>query len=425
MSENEEHKHHDDEAALPEGVVVDPISPDADDLTEGAERSWRASTATDEEAFDPDTGEVLNDRGISSVGGNPAANKNTKAIAVAAFIAVLGGAATMIIMDDGKKPKAETTVMGPVRQSVPFEAAAGPPPPPPSIGDPEAEAAILAGDVPVASSSREQDREPEVDPRIKRMEDARRAPISAFGGGGSLGGGMRGRTTDDGREGGNNGQQAGLVTSMFGPTEPNELEKMRQGSAIGRAQARTLTNRNFLMTAGTQVPCVLQTAMDTATPGYVSCLIGRNVYSDNGNTVLMEKGTRVLGEYRGRLQRGQNRMFVLWNRAVTPQGVSIDLASPAADTLGRAGMSGQVETFFWERFGGSMLVSVVDDAVAIASRQNEDARNTVRQSSDAATVALENSINIPPVLRKRQGEEVVIFTAQDLDFSRVYSLRLR
>src|SRR3546814_9651628 len=42
----------------------------------------------------------------------------------------------------------------------------------------------------------------------------------------------------------------------------------------------------------------------------------------------MEKGTRVLGEYRVGIQQGQNRLFVLWTRAVTPQGVRIDLASP-------------------------------------------------------------------------------------------------
>ncbi|WP_407060799.1 type IV secretion system protein VirB10 [Brevundimonas vesicularis] len=186
-----------------------------------------------------------------------------------------------------------------------------------------------------------------------------------------------------------------------------------------------LPNRNYLLTAGTQIPCILQTAMDTSTPGFVSCLISQDVYSDNGNVVLMERGTRVLGEYRGGLKRGQNRMFVLWNRAVTPKGVSINLASPAADTLGRAGMSGQVETFFWERFGGALLLSVVDDAVAVAANRYDDARNTVRQPSDAASVALENSVNIAPVLRKNQGTEVSIFAANDFDFSGVYRLALR
>lgn len=41
-----------------------------------------------------------------------------------------------------------------------------------------------------------------------------------------------------------------------------------------------------------------------------------------------------------------------------------------------------------------------------------------------ANTALENSINIPPTLRKNQGDSVSVFVAQDLDFSAVYRLRL-
>src|SRR3546814_14040594 len=72
------------------------------------------------------------------------------------------------------------------------------------------------------------------------------------------------------------------------------------------------------------------TAINSGQPGYTSCLIPRDVYSENGRVVLMEKGTRVLGEYRGGIQQGQNRLFVLWTRAVTTQGARIDLASPGA-----------------------------------------------------------------------------------------------
>ena len=97
--------------------------------------------------------------------------------------------------------------------------------------------------------------------------------------------------------------------------------------------------------------------MDSTTPGYVTCLVPRDVYSDNGAVVLMEKGTRVLGEYRAGLRQGQRRLFVLWTRAVTPDGVAIALASPAADALGRAGFDGEIDTHFWERFGGALLLS--------------------------------------------------------------------
>ena len=210
---------------------------------------------------------------------------------------------------------------------------------------------------------------------------------------------------------------------------PNALDLLRQSSAIGEARASMLPNRNFLITAGTLIPCILQTAINSAQPGYTSCLIPRDVYSENGRVVLMEKGTRVLGEYRGGIQQGQNRLFVLWTRAVTPQGVRIDLASPGADALGRAGLAGAVDSFFWARFGGALLLSLVDDAAYIAgqaaSSGNGNFNNVTRAPSEGAAIALQNDINIRPVLKKNQGEEVGIFVAKDFNFADVYNLELR
>src|SRR3546814_7098585 len=103
--------------------------------------------------------------------------------------------------------------------------------------------------------------------------------------------------------------------------------------------------------------------------------------SDVCSSDLMEKGTRVLGEYRGDIQQGQNRLFVLWTRAVTPRGVRIDLASPGADALGRAGLAGAVDSFFWARFGGDLLLSLVDDAAYIAGQAASDRKSTRLNSS--------------------------------------------
>ena len=150
--------------------------------------------------------------------------------------------------------------------------------------------------------------------------------------------------------------------------------------------------------------------------------------SDNGHVVLMEKGTQVVGEYRGGVRRGASRMFVLWSRAKTPTGVVVTLASPATDALGRAGVDGEIDNHFMERFGGALLLSVVGDAGQFAGQQFSDGGvqiNTVqRGGQSAAAIATENSINIPPTLTKNQGERLSIFVARDLDFSSVYGLRL-
>src|SRR5690606_10478755 len=101
------------------------------------------------------------------------------------------------------------------------------------------------------------------------------------------------------------------------------------------------------------------------------------------------------------------------------------LASPAADALGRAGFDGHVDTRFWDRFGGALLLSLVDEGAHAAFAGGDHPRGPARLPSDAAGVAVEGSIDIPPTLRTAQGSEVTIFTARDLDFRPVYGLRAR
>lgn len=222
------------------------------------------------------------------------------------------------------------------------------------------------------------------------------------------------------------GAASGTGDGPAAPAAPGELDRLRQVSAIEQSHATVLPNRNYLITAGTLIPCILQTAMNSTQPGYTSCIVPRDVFSDNGRVVLMEKGTKVLGQYQGGMSQGQNRIFVVWTRAVTPRGIAVELASPASDALGRAGMAGAVDTFFWARFGAALMLSLIDDASSIAAAHLANQGSyTTQVPSNSAGIALQNTINIKPVLRKNQGEEVGIFVAKDFNFADVYGLEVK
>ena len=118
----------------------------------------------------------------------------------------------------------------------------------------------------------------------------------------------------------------------------------------------------------------------------------RNIYSDNGRVVLMEKGTKIVGEYQGGLDRGQYRLFVLWTRAVTPRGIAIDLASPATDALGRGGMDGRVNNFFWQRFGTALLFSLVEDAATVGAQAVGNSASNTRSSAASCARTCTDSI---------------------------------
>jgi type IV secretion system protein VirB10 len=355
------------------------------------------------------------DRGVSPIAGR-LGGRQGKVITLAA-LAVGCGVFLIASWDRGDADGAEPTRRDePPRQTAPFEPARRDRAPllADAAVDPEAPALSDGDVVPALETQPANGASPRSGPspaeqRRALAESARRAPVLAY----SRSGG--GRPTSP----------PALATPAALPGNQTPLDQLRQITPVGQARAGRLPDRNLLITAGTSVPCVLQTAMDSTTPGYVTCVLPRDAYSDNGAVVLMERGTRVLGEYRGGLQQGRRRLFVLWTRAVTPTGVAVALASPAADALGRSGFDGDIDTRFWDRFGGALLLSIVDDGVYAAAGQGDGASSTARLPSDAASVALQGSIDIPPTLRKGQGAEVSIFVAQDLDFAGVYQLRPR
>lgn len=207
------------------------------------------------------------------------------------------------------------------------------------------------------------------------------------------------------------------------------LERRLTPSRFDAAKAGQIGDRRFIVAQGTSIPCILETAMQSDQPGFVSCVIPRDVLSDNGQVVLMEKGTQVVGEYRGGLNQGQTRLHVLWDRAKTPTGVVVTLASAATDGLGRAGVGGTIDNHWWERFGSALLLSVVADGSAagsayLKSSAGINAQQTGQSGNQAAAIAVEQSAAIKPTLLKNQGEMVSIFVTRDLDFSGVYQLRV-
>ena len=206
------------------------------------------------------------------------------------------------------------------------------------------------------------------------------------------------------------------------------FEKRFTPSTFEVAKAGMIGDRRFIITQGTSIPCVLETAMQSDQPGFVTCVITRDVLSFNGQVVLMEKGTQVFGEYRGGLSPGQARLNVIWSSATTPLGVRVQLGSAATDALGRAGVGGDVDTHWWERFSASFLLSVVNDISAIGTQrlqatQGVQASGTGQSGNQAAAIALEQTAAIKPTLKKHQGEMVFIMVARDLDFSAAYKLQ--
>ena len=103
-------------------------------------------------------------------------------------------------------------------------------------------------------------------------------------------------------------------------------------SAMARARL-PLTDRSWVLAAGTSIDCVLETRIDSAEPGPVRCLVARDARSANGAQILAPKGSRILGRVNAvseSVGAADSGAPALWLRIVTPQGVEADLPGSGA-----------------------------------------------------------------------------------------------
>jgi type IV secretion system protein VirB10 len=132
--------------------------------------------------------------------------------------------------------------------------------------------------------------------------------------------------------------------------------------------------------------------------------------------VLVPRSSRLIGQYKSGMQAGQKRAYVIWTRLIRPDGASVALGSPAVGFGGETGIAGKVDSHFFEKFGSAMLLSVVGGLQAVASGGTT---LVLGGGQSAAAAAVGQTGNIGPTVKVRQGEPIRVFTARDLDFSRV------
>jgi type IV secretion system protein VirB10 len=195
----------------------------------------------------------------------------------------------------------------------------------------------------------------------------------------------------------------------------NDFASRIGGIGGGPAQARSDIDPKTTVTQGTMIPAVLETAIDTDVPGYVRAVVSQDVRSFDGTRVLVPRSSRLIGQYQSGLQAGQKRAYVIWTRLIRPDGVSVNLASPATGFDGSTGLEGKVNSHFFKRFGSAMLLSVIGGLSTLGSGS---AGLVLGGGQSAAAAAVNQGNEIGPTVRVRQGEPIRVFTARDLDFSR-------
>lgn len=198
-------------------------------------------------------------------------------------------------------------------------------------------------------------------------------------------------------------------------------QKFGVGSGSKPARASNLGDLSNVITEGTVIAAVLETAVNSDLPGYVRAVVTRDVKGFDGKKILVPRGSRLIGQYKSGVALGQSRTFVIWTRLIRPDGAAIELSSPATDGVGRGGLEGDVDTHFFERFGGAILLTLLNigGAAVTDSSDTSIVIASTRAGVDAGTSSITSGMNIGPTVTVPQGSPVRVFVSQDLDFSTV------
>jgi type IV secretion system protein VirB10 len=296
-------------------------------------------------------------------------------------------------------------------QASAFERAIGPAPPPPA--DPMTPMPLAAGVGAPPPPSQKTPGELAFERRLAGPAFAKSSVDSGGGAAGAAGGG------------------GALMPAVNGNAAAGDgsdpLQALLKPTLTPAVMPSVLPTRRFLLAKGAFIDCTLETAIDSTLPGMTTCITATDTFSADGSVVLLERGTKLVGETRGQVAQGTSRIFVLWSEARTPTGVVVPLSSPGTDELGRSGLSGEVNRHFWDRFGAAILLTVINGAVQGAVNSKNSSGSVVispSTSTDVMTEVLRSTVGIPPTVTKAQGDRIQVFVARDVDFRSVYALRL-
>lgn len=188
------------------------------------------------------------------------------------------------------------------------------------------------------------------------------------------------------------------------------------------------SDSDTVLLAGTVIPAVLQTGINSDLKGQVVAQVREDVFdSVTGEAVLIPRGCRLLGKYDGEIEGGQSRLHVVWNRLIFPDGLSLDLGEMASISgAGYAGLKDRVDKHSDQVLGAAALTSALAALGSVAAGDSKAdyyttgqlaSRGAVENLLNAAAGLIQKSVDRKPTITIRPGFAFHVFVNQDLTLS--------
>lgn len=181
----------------------------------------------------------------------------------------------------------------------------------------------------------------------------------------------------------------------------------------------------FELKAGDFIPAIMVTGINSDLPSKViTALVSENVRDTiTGRHVLIPQGTRIVGTYDSSITFGQERLLVIWQRLLLPNGKSLALDNmQGVDLTGKAGITGDVDNHFSTLLKGVILSSFLGSVGTISSADkfgNDNWRTSAAQGAGEQIVSIgdrfaERALSRQPTITIPAGERFNIMVHSDL-----------
>lgn len=191
----------------------------------------------------------------------------------------------------------------------------------------------------------------------------------------------------------------------------------------------------YTLRAGTVIPAILLTAINSDLPGDCMGQVSRDVYdSQTQRMLLIPKGSKLMCRYDDQVVAGQGRLLVAWTRLMLPDGRSMTLPGLALkDPQGQTGAKGDVDNHTRRVFGRALLLSAIGAGAQLSQPRQVTilappstgqvmAGAVGQELSNVALEVLRRGMDQPPTITIPQGQTFNVFLNGDLVFDGIYSV---
>ncbi len=125
--------------------------------------------------------------------------------------------------------------------------------------------------------------------------------------------------------------------------------------------------------AGTVIPSVMLSGINSDLPGEIIAQVVQNVYdSATGKYLLIPQGARLVGNYDHNLVLGQQRVLIAWSRIIYPDSSSVEIQGMAGqDQSGYAGFQDQTNHHIWPAVRQALLLSAISAGAQLSQPRTQ------------------------------------------------------